>query len=151
MAEDTRVICCNLLIAIPLFFLVYYMVASLLHGAFEQGEFDVKSPFDFQKCCNVKEERHLVNLLSLLLTYINVTIIYIIFLRKKIWDYAITVALFHLAVTCAVMKAFPTNWEWWIALLSSVLFMAVFGELMIRCCFTQSKEPRVSPQKNLVT
>lgn len=24
-----------------------------------QGEFDVKSPFDFQKCCNVKEERHL--------------------------------------------------------------------------------------------
>ena len=43
----------------------------------------------------------LVNLLSLLLTYINVTIIYIIFLRKKIWDYAITVALFHLAVTCA--------------------------------------------------
>lgn len=42
----------------------------------------------------------LVNLLSLLLTYINVTIIYIIFLRKKIWDYAITVAVFHLAVTC---------------------------------------------------
>ena len=36
-------------------------------------------------------------------------------------------------------------------LVSSVLFMAVFGELMIRCCFAQSKEPRVSPQKNLVT
>ena len=43
----------------------------------------------------------LVNLLSLLLTYIIVTIIYIIFLRKKIWDYAITVAVVHLAVTCA--------------------------------------------------
>lgn len=24
-----------------------------------QGEFDVKSPFDFQKCCNVKKEKHL--------------------------------------------------------------------------------------------
>ena len=43
----------------------------------------------------------LVNLLSLLLTYIIVTIIYIIFLRKKIWDYAITVAVVHLVVTCA--------------------------------------------------
>ncbi|XP_068715383.1 putative transmembrane protein 244 [Montipora foliosa] len=151
MAEDTRVICCNLCVAIPLFFLVYYMVASLLWGAFQLNDFDGKTPFDFQNCCDVKDSKNLVNLLSLLLTYMLATVIYIIFIRKKIWDYAITVAVFHLAVSCAVMQAFPTNWEWWIAFLSSVLFMAFIGELMIRNCFSQSKETRVSPEKNEIT
>ena len=36
-------------------------------------------------------------------------------------------------------------------LVSSVLFMAFIGELMIRNCFSQSKETRVSPEKNEIT
>ncbi|KAM7425370.1 hypothetical protein ABFA07_023191 [Porites harrisoni] len=151
MAEDTRVICCNLCIALPLFFLVYYMVASLLSGAFKINDFDGKTPFDFQNCCSVTDNKHLVTLLSLLLTYIITTVVYIIFLRKKLWDYAITVGLFHLAVSCTVMQAFPTNWEWWIAFLSSVLFMALFGELIIRFCFNKKRDVSISPQRNLVT
>jgi len=127
------------------------MVASLLSGAFKINDFDGKTPFDFKNCCGVNDDKNLVTLLSLLLTYIIATVIYMIFLRKRIWDYAITVGLVHLAVSCAVMQAFPTNWDWWIAFLSSVLFMAVFGELMIRCCFNKSREVSVSPQRNMVT
>ncbi|XP_022798886.1 transmembrane protein 244-like isoform X2 [Stylophora pistillata] len=115
MAEDTRVICLNLCIALPLFFVVYYMVASLLSGAFKVSDFDGKMPFDFQNCCDMKDNRNIVTLLSLLLTYTLTAIIFIIFLRKRIWDYAITIGFVHLLLTCAVMQAFPTNWKWWIA------------------------------------
>ncbi|KAL9980844.1 hypothetical protein ACROYT_G009482 [Oculina patagonica] len=151
MAEDTRVICCNLSIALPLFFLVYYMTAALLSGAFKIIDFDGKTPFDFKNCCRTDDSKNLVTLLSLLLTYIITTVIFIIFLRKKVWDYAITIGLVHLLLSCAVMQAFPTNWEWWIAFLSSVLFMAVFGELVIRCFFKKNGGASVSPQTNMVT
>ncbi|KAJ7373866.1 hypothetical protein OS493_009188 [Desmophyllum pertusum] len=154
MAEDTRVICCNLCIVLPLFFIVYYMAASLLSGAFKISDFDGKTPFDFKNCCSIKDNKNLVTLLSMLLTYIITTVIIIIFLRKKVWDYAITLGLVHLVLSCAVMQAFPTNWEWWIAFLSSVLFMAVLGELVIRCFFKENSGnsmSSISPQRNLVT
>ena len=36
-------------------------------------------------------------------------------------------------------------------LVSSVLFMALFGELVIRCFFHQSRNTSVSPERNMVT
>lgn len=151
MADDTRVICCNLAIVLPLFFLVYYMTAALISGAFKIGDFDGKAPFDFKNCCSIDDNQNLVTLFSLLLTYIITTVIFILFLRKRVWDYAMTVGFIHLLLSCAVMQAFPTNWQWWVAFLSSVLFMAVFGELMIRCCNMKNAVASVSPQTNVVT
>lgn len=79
------------------------------------------------------------------------------------------------------MQSFPTNWEWWTAFckfanavvvemfllslisselkcihfvvfkVSSVLFMAVFGELMIQCCYMKNGSTSASPQTNVVT
>ena len=43
----------------------------------------------------------LVTLLSLLLTYVITTVIFIIFLRKRVWDYAVTIAFVHLLLSCA--------------------------------------------------
>lgn len=40
-------------------------------------------------------------LLSLLLTYTLTALIFIIFLRKRIWDYAITIGFVHLILSCA--------------------------------------------------
>lgn len=152
MAEDTRVICLNLCIAVPLFFVAYYMVASLLSGAFKISDFDGKMPFDFQNCCNVKDDKDVATLLSLLLTYTLTALIFIIFLRKRIWDYAITIGFVHLILSCAVMQAFPTNWEWWIAFLSSVLFMALFGEVAVRCFLKKkTQSASISPQENVIT
>ncbi|CAH3173289.1 unnamed protein product, partial [Porites lobata] len=88
-----QVICCNLCIALPLFFLVYYMVASLLSGAFKINDFDGKTPFDFKNCCSVTHNKHLITLLSLLLTYIITTVVYIIFSAKDLWDYAFFILL----------------------------------------------------------
>lgn len=100
----------------------------------------------------MKDNRNIVTLLSLLLTYTLTAIIFIIFLRKRIWDYAITIGFVHLLLTCAVMQAFPTNWKWWIAFLSSVLFMALFGEIAVRCFLEKkTQSASISPQENVIT
>lgn len=116
------------------------------------SDFDGKMPFDFQNCCNIKDDKDVATLLSLLLTYTLTALIFIIFLRKRIWDYAITIGFVHLILSCAVMQAFPTNWEWWIAFLSSVLFMALFGEVAVRCFLKKkTQSASISPQENVIT
>ncbi|XP_032233576.1 transmembrane protein 244 isoform X2 [Nematostella vectensis] len=118
MAADvcsaTRLICFNLWIALGIFYLVFYMFASVLSGAFKLKTFDGMIPFNFEKCC-AGDNENLVNMLSLTLTFMMCTGVYLIFIKQRIWDYALTVSLIHLGISCAVMQDFPVNWQWWIA------------------------------------
>lgn len=87
---------------------------------------------------------HPVNLLSLELTYFCSGILFAAVVRKRVWDYALTVTLLHVVITSlgeqnsastyvhswmanlhcnsmfcfrvAVMLEFPTVWQWWLAL-----------------------------------
>ncbi|XP_020902202.1 transmembrane protein 244 [Exaiptasia diaphana] len=147
--SGTRLICFNLWVALVIFYFVFYMFSSVLVGAFKIQTFDGKIPFDFKNCC-VDNDQDIVNLLALVLTYVVSTGIFLIFIRQRIWDYAITISLIHLGISCAVMQDFPTNWHWWLAYGLSVLFMIVIGQIAL-CCCCKEKTDRVASTQNLVT
>ncbi|KAK3744967.1 hypothetical protein QZH41_008493 [Actinostola sp. cb2023] len=149
LCTGTRLICFNLVVALVIFYFVFYMFASVLVGAFRIQTFDGKIPFDFKSCC-VETHQNIVNLLALVLTYMVSTGIFLIFIRQRIWDYAITISIIHLGVSCAVMQDFPSNWHWWLAYGLSVLFMIVLGQIGLCCCCKEKTEIATS-RRNLVT
>ena len=48
-----------LVLVIVIVIVVVIVVIEVLVVVVDDDDGDAKSPFDFQKCCNVKEERHL--------------------------------------------------------------------------------------------
>ncbi|MGB0175830.1 MAG: fluoride efflux transporter CrcB, partial [Owenweeksia sp.] len=36
-------------------------------------------------------------------------------LEQRLWDYSLTVMFIHIILTCLATLAFPTNWQWWLA------------------------------------
>mmetsp|Transcript_20605 Transcript_20605/g.49057 ORF Transcript_20605/g.49057 Transcript_20605/m.49057 type:complete len:83 (+) Transcript_20605:255-503(+) len=60
----------------------------------------------------------------------NIPIIYFIGRSSKIaWDYAITMSLCHLILTCIVTTSFPQNWAWWLTLILETIVVIVGSEL----------------------
>ncbi|MEQ2246667.1 hypothetical protein ILYODFUR_001741 [Ilyodon furcidens] len=71
-----------------------------------------------------------VNLLSLELTYFCSGILFAAVVRRRVWDYALTVTLLHVIITSLVMLEFPTVWQWWLALGSGLFLMICNGQLI---------------------
>ena len=64
--------------------------------------------------------------------------------------------MFSLSLISSELKSIPRNqlkmYSFvFVFKVSSVLFMAVFGELMIRCCGMKNGATSVSPEANVVT
>ncbi|XP_048413730.1 transmembrane protein 244-like isoform X2 [Stegostoma tigrinum] len=121
----------NLLQCSLVFYTLYYMIGSVCFGAFRLDSFDGLLPFDFKTQAEKSISKYLVNLLSMELTYFTSGILFAIIVRKRVWDYSITVTLIHVILSSAVMAEFPLAWQWWLALGGGLLMMICNGQLVV--------------------
>ncbi|XP_048468833.1 transmembrane protein 244-like isoform X1 [Rhincodon typus] len=112
----TKTVLLNLLQCSLVFYTLYYMIGSVCFGAFRLDSFDGLLPFDFKTQAEKSVSKYLVNLLSMELTYFTSGILFAIIVKKRVWDYSITVTLVHVILSSAVMAEFPLAWQWWLAL-----------------------------------
>eukprot|EP00066_Takifugu_rubripes_P014811 XP_011604077.1 PREDICTED: transmembrane protein 244-like [Takifugu rubripes] len=113
-AVDSRTVFFNLLLCLLIFYSLFYMIGSVCFGAFRLDHFDGLIPFDF------KTE----------LTYFCSGLLFAAVVQRRVWDYALTVTLVHVAVTSLVMLEFPMVWQWWLALASGLFLMICNGQLI---------------------
>ncbi|XP_056902434.1 transmembrane protein 244-like isoform X3 [Takifugu flavidus] len=92
--------------------------------------FDGLIPFDFKTEPTDSNSKYLVNLVSLELTYFCSGLLFAAVVQRRVWDYALTVTLVHVAVTSLVMLEFPMVWQWWLALASGLFLMICNGQLI---------------------
>ncbi|KAL5016533.1 hypothetical protein ScPMuIL_006122 [Solemya velum] len=130
---------------------VYYVVASLLFAAFRLEKFDGSIPFDFNtwinlgQCCTGYPNNQLVNVITLELTFPLCGLILGNVIRSWLWDYAITMTVIHILLSCLVMLSFPLDWSWWVCLGFALLMMVICGET-VAFVHRKKKEAQVSPK-----
>ncbi|MEQ2290216.1 hypothetical protein AMECASPLE_001174 [Ameca splendens] len=129
-AVDSKTVLSNLLLCLLIFYSLFYMIGSVCFGAFRLDRFDGLIPFDFKTEPAESNSKYLVNLLSLELTYFCSGILFAAVVRRRVWDYALTVTLLHVIITSLVMLEFPTVWQWWLALGSGLFLMICNGQLI---------------------
>ncbi|XP_064625755.1 putative transmembrane protein 244 [Lineus longissimus] len=152
MAETSLVIFVNLLKCLFAFYSLYYIVSSICYGAFRLHNFDGKIPFnfaawvDYSKCCQSYSKEQIVNVISMEVTFFLTSWAFVIFLRTRFWDYAITVTSIHFTMSCIVMLDFPLNWSWWASLVIGMLMMMTIGEVFCYLCYElRPMKSRVDP------
>ncbi|XP_043973158.1 transmembrane protein 244-like [Gambusia affinis] len=129
-AVDSKTVLLNLLLCLLIFYSLFYMIGSVCFGAFRLDQFDGLIPFDFKTEPAESNSKYLVNLLSLELTYFCSGILFAAVVKRRVWDYALTVTLLHVIITSLVMLEFPTVWQWWLALVSGLFLMICNGQLI---------------------
>ncbi|KAF7242460.1 hypothetical protein EYD10_11154, partial [Varanus komodoensis] len=112
----SEVIILHTLLGLLIFYTVYYMTGSICYGAFRINSFGMLIPFGFKTEPSFSNSSYLANVLAMEITFFISGLLFALLLRWWIWDYAITVTLAHVLLTCAVMKEFPLVWQWWLAL-----------------------------------
>ncbi|XP_044291258.1 transmembrane protein 244-like isoform X3 [Varanus komodoensis] len=125
-----EVIILHTLLGLLIFYTVYYMTGSICYGAFRINSFGMLIPFGFKTEPSFSNSSYLANVLAMEITFFISGLLFALLLRWWIWDYAITVTLAHVLLTCAVMKEFPLVWQWWLALAGGLFFMTCSGELL---------------------
>ncbi|KAG7469155.1 hypothetical protein MATL_G00125970 [Megalops atlanticus] len=113
---DTKTVLLHLGLCLLIFYTLYYMIGSVCFGAFRLDHFDGLIPFDFKTEPTDSNSKYLVNLLSMELTYFCSGLLFAAVVKRWVWDYALTVTLFHVLLTSTVMLEFPLVWQWWLAL-----------------------------------
>ncbi|XP_061109214.1 putative transmembrane protein 244 isoform X1 [Conger conger] len=129
-AADSKTVLLRLGLCVLIFYTLYYMVASVCFGAFRLQHFDGLIPFDFRTEPTESSAKYLVNLLSMELTFFCSGLLFAAVVQRWVWDYALTVTLVHVLLTCAVMQEFPVIWQWWLALGSGLFLMICNGQLI---------------------
>ncbi|XP_066272920.1 putative transmembrane protein 244 [Branchiostoma lanceolatum] len=141
-------ICANLLKCLMLFYGVFYIAAGICHGAFRLGTlqaFDPRIPFDFHEPFSWQSSRYLARLVSMESTYFVCTWAFAAIVQHCVWDYAITITLVHVSISCAVMQGFPLTWQWWVTLGCGVFFMIIVGEMVLCCVRCKGQRTKVTP------
>ncbi|KAF0045388.1 hypothetical protein F2P81_001917 [Scophthalmus maximus] len=98
-AVDSKAVLLNLLQCLLIFYSLFYMIGSVCFGAFRLDHFDGLIPFDFKTELAESNSKYLVNLLSLELTYFCSGLLFAAVVRRRVWDYALTVTLLHVMIT----------------------------------------------------
>lgn len=127
---DSKTVFFNLLLCLLIFYCLFYMIGSVCFGAFRLNKFDGLIPFDFKSEPNESNSNYLVNLVSLELTYFCSGILFAAVVKRRVWDYALTVTLLHVLITSLVMMEFPLVWQWWLALGCGLFLMICNGQLI---------------------
>ncbi|XP_010785359.1 transmembrane protein 244-like [Notothenia coriiceps] len=96
-AVESKTVFFNLLLCLVIFYSLFYMIGSVCFGAFRLDNFDGLIPFDFKTEPVESNSKYLV-------------------VKRRVWDYALTVTFLHVIITSLVMLEFPTVWQWWLAL-----------------------------------
>ncbi|XP_016893716.1 transmembrane protein 244-like isoform X2 [Cynoglossus semilaevis] len=98
-AVDSKTVLLNLLLCLLIFYSLFYMIGSVCFGAFRMDHFDGLIPFDFKTEPADSNSKYLVNLLSLELTFFCSGLLFAAVVRRRVWDYALTVTLLHVGIT----------------------------------------------------
>ncbi|XP_054638625.1 uncharacterized protein LOC129185496 isoform X2 [Dunckerocampus dactyliophorus] len=61
--------------------------------------FDGLIPFDFKTTLEDSTSKYLVNILSLELTYFSSSLLFAVVVKRRVWDYAVTVTILHVFIT----------------------------------------------------
>ncbi|KPP77526.1 transmembrane protein 244-like [Scleropages formosus] len=134
----------HLLLCLVIFYTLYYMIGSVCFGAFRLDNFDGLIPFDFKIELTESNSKYLVNLLSMELTFFSSGLLFAAVVKRWVWDYALTVTVFHVLLTSIVMQEFPLVWQWWLALGSGLFLMICNGQLIAYfACQSEPKYPTI--------
>ncbi|XP_064606320.1 putative transmembrane protein 244 [Liolophura sinensis] len=124
----------TILKCLVVFYSSYYVVGSICFASFRLQKFDGKIPFDFHNwidlggCCGNLTSIEIVNTLSMEITFVVSGLLFGALTAHRLWDYAITVSVLHIALSCLVMLSFPLSWSWWVCLVLAAVQMIAFGE-----------------------
>ncbi|KAK6180282.1 hypothetical protein SNE40_012468 [Patella caerulea] len=135
---STKAILINTLKCFVVFYGCYYVVSSVCYAFYRLSNFDGRIPFNFKtwvnlsNCCTGYTDEEMVNVISMEVSYSLCGIIYGLLVRNWAWDYAVSIALLHLALSCLVMLDFPVNWSWWVCYGCALLLKIILGEMV---CF----------------
>ncbi|XP_044291259.1 transmembrane protein 244-like isoform X4 [Varanus komodoensis] len=110
-----EVIILHTLLGLLIFYTVYYMTGSICYGAFRINSFGMLIPFGFKTEPSFSNSSYLANVLAMEITFFISGLLFALLLRWWIWDYAITVTLAHVLLTCAA---------------GGLFFMTCSGELL---------------------
>ncbi|XP_042552493.1 transmembrane protein 244 [Dipodomys spectabilis] len=121
----SKVVLQNLLVCVILFYTVYYASLYMFCLILKVYDLDILAPFDFKMSPSWLNTNYKVLLVSTELTYLVCGLLFVLVVEEWLWDYAISVAFIHVAITSTVMLEFPLTSHWWAALgivLVSVLY-----------------------------
>ncbi|MBN3303649.1 TM244 protein, partial [Amia calva] len=88
------------------------------------------APFDYNTKPSWTNPKYLVNVISMEVTYLVSGLMFAGVVEEWVWDYAITVTLFHVGMTTSVMSDFPSTEHWWVALGSGLTIMILGGQFL---------------------
>ncbi|XP_060557414.1 putative transmembrane protein 244 [Ruditapes philippinarum] len=134
-----------------LFYSAYYCVGSILFAIYSLDEFDGTIPFNFRQwieftdCCNFTKTET-VNALSMVITYPIAGALTGAYLPERVWDYSITIAVIHIAMSFLVMLDIASNWSWWVCLGISLVLMIGCGEGVLALKRYRNKSRLVVPE-----
>ncbi|XP_059970512.1 putative transmembrane protein 244 [Mesoplodon densirostris] len=118
---STQVVLQNLLICVILFYTVYYVALGMYWVMLKVSELDVLAPSDFKTNLSWLNTNYKVLLVSSEITYFVCGLLFVLVVEEWVWDYGISVTIFHVAITSTVMLEFPLTSHWWAALAATVL------------------------------
>uniref|UniRef100_A0ABM5G5N8 Transmembrane protein 244 n=1 Tax=Pogona vitticeps TaxID=103695 RepID=A0ABM5G5N8_9SAUR len=127
---ETKVVLCNLLACVVIFYSVYYVVLCCCFTAFRLQMLDGLAPFDFKTAPSWINPYYLVLLMSVEITYFVSGLLFVLVVEEWVWDYAITVTIIHIMITSVVMSEFPWMFHWWAALGSGLVSMVCGGQCL---------------------
>ncbi|XP_039256911.2 putative transmembrane protein 244 [Styela clava] len=143
----------NIGVCLFTFYCIYFAMSALMHGVFHvESTFDGRQPFNFVAMSNLDFSTGSVEsvacFLAMELTYFCTTLLISFYLLSRVWDYAITITFVHLILSCAVMMALPTTWQWWCSIGIGTLWMITMGECI--SFFLRRKKARRAIGNSLV-
>ncbi|ESP00579.1 hypothetical protein LOTGIDRAFT_149763 [Lottia gigantea] len=148
---STKDILFNILKCFVTFYATYFVISSICFASFRLSVYDGRIPFDFKtwvnltECCTGYSHEQTVNVISMLVTFPLSGIFYGLIVRSRAWDYAVTVTLLHIVITCLVLLDFPLDWSWWVCLASALILKILAGE-MVCFLFSIKKKVKVKPE-----
>ncbi|XP_033122923.1 transmembrane protein 244-like [Anneissia japonica] len=151
---QTKEIVINLVFCLLLFYSVFYMIASLMHGIFVLDDFDGKIPFNVDSFESMfsnatltwNDKIFLADFLSLECTCLIVPLTFVVLLHERLWDFAATTVLIHVIIVCIVNLALPV-WEWWVCIIIGTIFMIILAESLNACFRRSSSKETIDKNK----
>eukprot|EP00877_Chromochloris_zofingiensis_P008000 jgi/Chrzof1/3453/Cz12g26050.t1 len=132
--DNSLAIIKKLALFIPSYYLIYYLVSVVLVGSFRLpweslGSFPFRTAwYEFNPAAG---DPGLAGWLAMPITYLlSVSLAYLVVAcTRKTWDYATTTSILHWVICCAVNRAFPVNWIWWLTIILCSVGLSLLGEV----------------------
>ncbi|XP_033619045.1 transmembrane protein 244 [Fukomys damarensis] len=116
----SQVVLPNPVLCVFLFYTVHYMSLGLCSLTSKVYESEVLAPFDFKTNPSWLDMNYKVLLFSTEVTYLFCGLLFALVIEEWVWDYAISVMIFHVVITSSVMLEFPSTSHRWAALVLQV-------------------------------